>query len=88
MSQRTKIVFKSEAQAYQEWRRDVKKQLQIAQRRQTFFKWQVDNGELHPIQQRLTYRPLPVSHPWDHWRKWCNKASELQFMLDKFKVKQ
>jgi hypothetical protein len=80
-------MFKSEAQAYQEWRRNVKKQLQIAQRYQTFYKWQVDYGELHPRLQRQTYRPLPVSHPWDVWQKWCKKASELQFILDRFKVK-
>jgi hypothetical protein len=81
-------MFKSEAQAYQNWRRNIKKQLQIAQRFQTYYKWQVDNGEIHPIQQWLKYKPLPVMHPWDHWQKWCSKASELQCMLNRFKVEQ
>ena len=80
-------MFKSEAEAYQAWRRNLKLRIRKLQQEQGDLMWQAINGEVHPRFKKYKYRPLPTRYPKTKACKIQDEISRLQCDLNRFKVK-
>lgn len=90
------MAFKSEAQAYQAIRRDIKKRIKSSQRSLTYAKWALDNnGEEHPrlirplMSKNIKHYNLPKISEKDSEKRILDEScniGNLQIFLDRYKV--